>query len=92
MLGGYALPAGAKVIMSIYSLHHSEAAWPQPETFEPARFLPEHPEHPRYRQAPCASALTPQVQAGPVRLGPYTPWLRNHNDRTGCQVGEDPGL
>jgi cytochrome P450 len=38
---GCAVPAGALVILSPYTLHRHPAFWPNPETFDPERFLPE---------------------------------------------------
>lgn len=41
VLGGYAIPAGQDVTLSIYALHHHPAHWENPEGFDPDRFLPE---------------------------------------------------
>jgi len=43
-LGGFAIPAGQDVTISIYALHHHPAHWENPEGFDPDRFLPEHSE------------------------------------------------
>ncbi len=40
-LGGYALPAKSDVLISPYLIHRHPAHWPDPETFDPDRFLPE---------------------------------------------------
>lgn len=40
-LGGYAIPAGATVIVSQYVQHYDARVWPSPATFDPDRFLPE---------------------------------------------------
>jgi cytochrome P450 len=40
-LGGRRIPRGATVIIPIHALHHDERFWPDPETFDPSRFLPE---------------------------------------------------
>jgi cytochrome P450 len=40
-IGGYAIPAGAIVAMSPYTMHRHPAFWPQPEEFDPDRFRPE---------------------------------------------------
>jgi cytochrome P450 len=38
-LDGYSLKAGRIAIFSIYNLHHHPEFWPQPEQFDPERFL-----------------------------------------------------
>lgn len=38
----YTVPAGCTVLMSIVSLHRDERAFPDPEKFDPDRFLPEN--------------------------------------------------
>ena len=38
-LGGRAIPAGALVILSPYLVHRDAAAWPEPERFDPDRFI-----------------------------------------------------
>lgn len=42
VLGGYHIPAGATVYVASYLLHHDPRSWPNPEGFDPRRFLPEH--------------------------------------------------
>ncbi|MFI9402230.1 cytochrome P450 [Nocardia sp. NPDC052316] len=42
VLGGYAIPAGATVYVASYLLHHDPKSWPNPEGFDPRRFLPEN--------------------------------------------------
>jgi len=37
-LGGYALPAGSEVFVSIYATHHMPAVYPQPNAFNPQRW------------------------------------------------------
>jgi cytochrome P450 len=39
VLGGREIPAGALVIMSPYLVHRDPAVWPDPEEFQPERFL-----------------------------------------------------
>ncbi|PXX71326.1 cytochrome P450 [Nocardia tenerifensis] len=42
MLGGYAVPAGSTIYVAPYLLHHDPKSWPNPEGFDPRRFLPEN--------------------------------------------------
>ena len=50
---GYAIPAGALVILSPYTLHRHPAFWPDPEIFDPERFSPEaEAQRPRYAYIP----------------------------------------
>jgi cytochrome P450 len=38
-VGGYVIPAKSIVIVSPYVTHRVEGLWPQPDTFQPERFL-----------------------------------------------------
>jgi cytochrome P450 len=40
-LGGYRIPAGATVLYSFHALHHNPDIHPEPESFDPDRWLPE---------------------------------------------------
>jgi len=40
-VGGYRIPAGANVVMSTWVMHHNSRYFPEPEKFEPDRWLPE---------------------------------------------------
>ena len=35
ILGGYHIPAGSWVEVSVWGIHHSPAVWPEPEVFDP---------------------------------------------------------
>lgn len=39
---GYFLPKGAPILIQVYDLHHNPEIFPDPETFNPDRFLPEN--------------------------------------------------
>ena len=49
-IGGYAIPAGANVLVSQYATHRHPDFWEDPETFDPTRFTPER-EHARHPHA-----------------------------------------
>lgn len=40
-LGGYDLPAGSRILVSLYNLHRHPQFWPDPDTFDPGRFTTE---------------------------------------------------
>lgn len=48
---GCAVPAGSDSVLSIWSIHHDPSLWPDPERFDPTRFLGE-PAHDRYAWMP----------------------------------------
>lgn len=39
---GVTLPAGINIFVMIYDLHRNPKYWPDPEKFDPNRFLPEN--------------------------------------------------
>jgi len=41
-IDGYAIPPGASLFLSPYVTHRDPQTWPDPERFDPDRFLPEH--------------------------------------------------
>jgi cytochrome P450 len=56
VLGGFAIPAGADVLLSPYILHRHPRYWLEPERFRPERFDTEHEnERPRFAYMPFAA-------------------------------------
>jgi cytochrome P450 len=49
-VGGYEIPCGKIVLISPYAVHHRADLWPDPDRFDPSRFLPEA-EQVRSREA-----------------------------------------
>jgi cytochrome P450 len=41
-IGGHRIPKGSSILIPIYALHHDERFWPDPEVFDPTRFLPDN--------------------------------------------------
>jgi cytochrome P450 len=55
-LGGYAIPEGATIYVSLYATHRLAQFWPDPERFDPERFTPEANERrPRFAFIPFAA-------------------------------------
>ncbi|HEY2771987.1 MAG TPA: cytochrome P450 [Solirubrobacteraceae bacterium] len=50
VIDGHRIPRGANVLIPIYALHHDERFWPEPEVFDPTRFLHEEARS-RHRSA-----------------------------------------
>jgi cytochrome P450 len=42
VIDGHRIPKGAWVVIPIDALHHDERFWPDPEVFDPERFMPEN--------------------------------------------------
>jgi len=62
-LGGYTIPKGALLTLSIYGMHHNPAVFPDPEVFDPERFSPENEKNiPRYGYLPFGAG--PRVCIG----------------------------
>ena len=59
---GLEVPAGAIVFIAPWVLHRHRRLWPQPEVFNPARFLPEAPEPDRFAYLPFG--IGPRVCIG----------------------------
>ncbi|MBV9624698.1 MAG: cytochrome P450 [Acidobacteria bacterium] len=52
-MGGYRIPAGANVVMSQWIMHRHPRYFPEPETFDPDRWLPQQAEKlPRFAYFP----------------------------------------
>jgi len=52
-IDGHRIPKGSTVIIPIHAIHHDERFWPNPELYDPSRFLPDADGHPpvRHRSA-----------------------------------------
>jgi cytochrome P450 len=50
-IAGYSIPPNALIIISPYVVHRQPALWPEPEAFQPERFLAE-PDAPRFAYLP----------------------------------------
>ena len=49
-IAGHRVPKRATVIIAVHAIHHDERFWPDPETFDPSRFLTENTKG-RHRSA-----------------------------------------
>jgi cytochrome P450 len=55
-IGGYHIPAGATIYVSLYATHRLAHLWPNPNRFDPERFAPEQTERrPRFAFIPFAA-------------------------------------
>jgi cytochrome P450 len=50
VIDGHRIPKGATVFTPVHAIHHDERFWPDPEVFDPTRFLPENAKG-RHRSA-----------------------------------------
>lgn len=56
VLGGYRIPAGTMLYISLYATHRLAEHWPDPDRFDPDRFLPERmANRPRFAFIPFAA-------------------------------------
>jgi cytochrome P450 len=62
-IGGYHLPPPTNVLTSPWILHHIPHLWPDPDRFDPSRFLPEH-EASRHRYAYLPFGAGPRICLG----------------------------
>jgi cytochrome P450 len=71
-IDGYRLPKGRVVLLAPYTLHRREEYFPEPETFDPARFTPQREKQlPRYAYLPFG--------AGPrICIGMYFAMMEGH--------------
>lgn len=51
-LGGYRVPEGSRVMLSIYLTHRDPEHWPDPDAFDPDRFDRAHPPPPAFAYLP----------------------------------------
>jgi cytochrome P450 len=69
-IGGYRIPAGSTIYVSLYATHRLPSLWPDPDRFDPERFTPENVERrPRFAFIPfaaghrnCVGASTAMVE------------------------------
>jgi cytochrome P450 len=55
-IGGYHIPAGATIYVSLYATHRLPSLWPYPDRFDPDRFTPDKVEkRPRFAFIPFAA-------------------------------------
>lgn len=50
VIDGHRVPKGATVLIPVHAVHHDERWWPDPETYDPSRFLAENAKG-RHRSA-----------------------------------------
>jgi cytochrome P450 len=56
VIGGYDIPAGATIYVSLYATHRLAHLWPEPDRFDPDRFTPANVEgRPRFAFIPFAA-------------------------------------
>ncbi len=74
--GGYSVPVGQDVMISVYNIHRSPAVWADPHAFRPERFPLDQPvpteQNTDYRRAPVAHGV--QRAASRPRSCPEGGW------------------
>lgn len=56
VIGGFAIPRGSTIYVSLYAVHRLPHLWPDPERFDPDRFLPDEcAARPRFAFIPFAA-------------------------------------
>jgi cytochrome P450 len=45
VIDGHRIKRGSTILIPIHTLHHDERFWPDPEVFDPERFMPENANH-----------------------------------------------
>ena len=64
-IDGHRIPAGATILVPIHLVHHDQRLWPEPERFDPRRFLPDHVhDHPREAFMPFGAGRRVCIGAG----------------------------
>lgn len=64
-IDGHRIPAGATILVPVHLVHHDPRLWPDPERFDPRRFLPEHVhDHPRGAYMPFGAGRRVCIGAG----------------------------
>jgi cytochrome P450 len=64
-VGGFRISKGATIVVPIHLVHHDERLWPDPERFDPTRFLPDHVrEHERGAYMPFGGGRRVCIGAG----------------------------
>jgi cytochrome P450 len=61
-LAGIELPRRSVVMIAPWVLHRHQALWPDPDHFDPSRFMPDHPAPPRYAYMPFGTG--PRICVG----------------------------
>jgi len=64
-IAGHRIPAGSTIILPTYLIHRDPRLWPNPEGFDPRRFMPENVRaHPRHAYLPFGAGRRMCVGAG----------------------------
>jgi cytochrome P450 len=63
-IGGFSIPARSTVLISPWVTHRNPEIWRAPEAFDPERFLPGAPEHPRLAYLPFGAGPRQCIGSG----------------------------